>query len=193
MKGLSCVLVASFVFASCGGTQPEEQATETAEGPSYQSHANLAQLMQAIPFPASNIIFDAGNEDPEAAQKEGADPAASGAQDRYSSLYGGWTEVENASLALAETANLLRVPGRMCRNGRPAPIEQENWQRFTQGLADAGLASYKAALTKNLDEMLIVGGTVTEACAACHEVYRDVPNEEDRCMVPAATSEAPEN
>jgi hypothetical protein len=187
MKGLSCVLAASVVFASCGGTQPDEGVG----APAAQSYANLAQMMQAIPFPASNIIYDSSAEDPDEALKRAVEEAEKGGPPvgRYDTIYGGWTEVENAALALAETANLLLVPGRMCRNGKPAPTDQEDFQRFTQLLADAGMASYEAALTKDLDEMLIVGDTVTEACAACHEVYRDTDDEADRCTPTAAAAE----
>jgi cytochrome c2 len=34
--------------------------------------------------------------------------------------------------------------------------------------------------------MLEVGDAVTEACSACHEVYRDKDNDADRCTPPAA-------
>jgi hypothetical protein len=187
MKGLSCVLLTSVVIASCGGTQPEPGA-DTVEGPSYQSYANLAQMMQAIPFPASNIIFDSSAEDPEEVKKRMAEDkgGGSGAVASYASVYAGWLQVENAALALSETANLLLVPGRMCRNGKPAPSGDAAYQMFVQQLADAGMETYKAALSKELDEMLIAGGTVTEACAACHEAYRDTDDEADRCTPRAA-------
>ena len=55
-------------------------------------------------------------------------------------------------------------------------------------VADAGEAAYKAALSKDLDQMLEVGGTVTEACAACHEVYRDKDDQAERCIPPAAAA-----
>jgi predicted RNA polymerase sigma factor len=84
---------------------------------------------------------------------------------------------------LQETANLLTVPGRMCANGLPVPVDQEDFQRWAQGLADAGAAAYKAAQSKNLDQMVEVSGTVSDACLACHEKYRDTPDApKDRCM-----------
>ena len=39
---------------------------------------------------------------------------------QFGDVYGGWQSVENAALALAESANLLMIPGRMCSNGKPA-------------------------------------------------------------------------
>jgi hypothetical protein len=185
MKKLFCVVVTSLLFAGCGTQAPEPAETADAPGvPEAQAHANLAQMMRAIPFPHSNIIFDAGSEDPEEKRKSNEGGGPSGA--RYSNVYAGWQEVENAGLALAETANLLLVPGRVCENGKPVPNDREDFRRFTAQLADAGMAAYKAAQSKNLDTMLEVGGTVTEACSACHEVYRDKEDNADRCTPPAA-------
>jgi cytochrome c556 len=74
------------------------------------------------------------------------------------------------------------IPGRLCRNGRPVPLDRDDFKKFAQGLADAGAAALKAAQSKNLDAMVEVSGTVSDACAACHEVYRDKEDEKDRCM-----------
>jgi hypothetical protein len=136
--------------------------------------------MQGIPFPASNIIFDAGTTDPGAKPKEG-DPAA-GATAAYSNVYGGWVGVENAALALQETANLIMIPGRLCGNGKPVPIDQDDFKKWAANLADAGAQALKAAKSRNLDAMIEVGGVVTDACAMCHDKYRETPNQPaDRC------------
>ena len=148
--------------------------------PAAIPHANLAQLMRGVPFPASNIIFDTQSQDPGIPAK--AADASGGATAAYSSVYGGWQAVENNALAIAETANLLLIPGRMCENGRPVPIEREDFRRFTAGLAEAGNAALKAAQSKNLDAMVDVSGTVSDACAACHEIYRDKDDPKDRCI-----------
>jgi cytochrome c553 len=95
--------------------------------------------------------------------------------------------VENSALALAETANLIMIPGRVCSNGKPVPLDREDFKKFAQGLADAGMAAYKAAQSKSQDAMVEVSGTVADACAACHEVYRDKgpAGSPERCAVPA--------
>jgi hypothetical protein len=105
-----------------------------------------------------------------------------GATATFASVYGGWQLVENNALAIAETANLLMIPGRMCENGRPVPLDREDFRKFAAGLADAGKAAYKAAQSKNLDAMVDVSGTVSDACAACHEVYRDKDDVKNRCI-----------
>jgi hypothetical protein len=136
--------------------------------------------MRGIPFPASNLIFDTQSNDPAAAKEAGGAGASATAQ--FSGVYGGWQAVENAALALQETANLIMIPGRMCENGRPVPLDQEVYRKAAQGLADAGAAALKAAQSKNLDAMVEVSGTVADACAACHETYRDKEDNKDRCM-----------
>ena len=59
MKRLCGVVVVATSVLALGCSQPEPEAPAT---PAYEPtpHANLAQLMRGIPFPASNIIFDTG-------------------------------------------------------------------------------------------------------------------------------------
>ena len=174
-------------LAAACGTQPAPPApvatTVAKPAAAQQPYATLAQMMRAIPFPSSNIIFDTQTEDPgKAATKKPGEATSHGATASFSGVYGGWQAVENNALAIAETANLLLVPGRLCENGRPAPIDNEDFKKFAAGLADAGKAAYKAAQSKNLDAMVDVSGTVSDACAACHEVYRDKDDNKDRCV-----------
>jgi hypothetical protein len=177
MKRLCGFVVTLMFVVSCSPAQPPAPAAPPA--PAVQPYGTLAQMMRGIPFPNSNIIFDTQSTDPGAPAKPSE---GSTATQQFSGVYGGWQAVENAALALQETANLLKVPGRMCENGRPAPVDQADFQMWTQGLADAGAAALKAAQSKNLDAMVEVSGTVSDACAMCHEKYRDTPDVKDRCI-----------
>ena len=181
MKSVCALIASSLLFAACTSAPAPQPAAPAATGPAAKPHANLAQMMRGIPFPASNIIFAVQNEDPGAPKK----PDAGGA-DRYADTYGGWMAVENAGMALSETANLLLIPGRMCENGKPAPLDREDYKKGIQLLAEAGEAAYKAAQAKNREAFDDVTGKVADACSACHEVYRDKDNPMDRCTPPAA-------
>jgi Cytochrome C' len=183
MKRLYGFVAIAVVLVSCGGT-PEQAAAPAGSTPALTPtpHATLAQLMRGIPFPNSNIVFDTQSNDPGAEPKKGATDTSGGAKDVYSGVYAGWQQVENAALAMSETANLLMIPGRKCENGLPVPLDREDFRKGIQGLADAGQAAYKAAQTKNLDMMVEVSGTIADACAACHEVYRDKPAGKQRCV-----------
>jgi hypothetical protein len=182
MRSMFAVVVAASVAAGCGGANAPAPQNAPAAGPSPKPYGSLAQVMQGIPFPASNLIFDTQSNDPAAKPTEGTSGTPGNATAAFSGVYGGWTAVENAALAISETANLIMIPGRLCRNGRPVPLDRDDFKKFAQGLADAGAAALKAAQSKNLDAMVEVSGTVSDACAACHEVYRDKEDEKDRCM-----------
>src|SRR5690606_24480049 len=62
MKRLCWMAGVSLLLAACGNQ--DSPVTSAAAASSYQPHANLAQMMRAIPFPSSNIIFDTQSEDP---------------------------------------------------------------------------------------------------------------------------------
>jgi hypothetical protein len=141
--------------------------------------ATMLQLMRGILYPASNVIF-AAQEDL-SKQPKPADEATS--PNPLTSTYGGWTAVENAGLAMAEASRLIVIPGRVCSNGRLAPVQRADWVKFTAGLRKAGLDAYAAAKKKNTDAIVEVAGTVSDACQACHDVYREKKGgEKDRCL-----------
>jgi hypothetical protein len=184
-----CVLIAATVVSvACNRTAAPSDSQPAGYSP--QPHSNLAQMMRGIPFTFSNIVFDAQSQDP-ATPRVAADTGGSaGATATFKNVYGGWQEVENSALAIAETANLVMIPGRLCENGKPVPIEDEAYRTAAQGLVAAGQAAYKAAQSKDLDAMVDVSDTVSMACANCHERYRDFDDPKDRCT-PGGKSEAP--
>ena len=152
---------------------PPKPAAGRAAAPAaarYRVHGTLNEVMRGILFPNSNVIFASQGDDP-AGVKQDKDPSLS--TNPLSSVYGGWTAVENSGFALAESANLLMIPGRVCSNGKPAPIGNADWAKFVAGLREAGMAAVKAAKAKNQDAMLDVSDKMATACSACHDVYRE--------------------
>lgn len=170
------VIVMAMTGASCAR---DTAATDAAPAPAPQPHATLAQMMRGIPFTFANIVFDAQSQDP-GAPREAAEVSGS-ATATFRNVYGGWQEVENSALALAESANLVMIPGRLCENGKPVPLADAAYREAAQGLADAGRAAYKAAQSKSMDAIVEVSETVSVACANCHERYRDFDDPKDRC------------
>ena len=137
-----------------------------------QAHMNMLQLMRAFPYPHSNVIFDTQSRDPEGAEKKETQVFHM-YQWGESDAYAGWAGVENSALALAEMAPLLRLP-RACANGKPAPVERDDWKKAVDGLVSVGEAVAKEAHAKNMDAMLDLSEKLSNACAACHDLYRDV-------------------
>ena len=147
-------------------------------GAQMRADVDLLHVMRGILFPSSNVVF-AAQEDL-SIWKPAADPSTS--PNPLTSVYGGWAAVENASLALVESANLLLIPGRQCSSGKPAPVQRADWMKFVQGLRDAGMAAYKAAQSRNQDAIIEATGNLADACSACHEVYREKPDPGNRCV-----------
>jgi mono/diheme cytochrome c family protein len=134
---------------------------------------NLAELMRAIAFPNSNIIFNVQVKDPGGQPKKDLasspfDYVAWGA-----TVYPGWLAVDQAAVALTETAALLLTPGRRCQNGRAVPVDRADWQRFVAALADAGKLAHRASQARKYEAFVDVSDKLNDACANCHKVYRD--------------------
>jgi hypothetical protein len=175
------VWTATFTIGVCQAQTPAKApapkgGAATALKP--EVHATLAQVMKGILYPASNVIFAAQNDNP-ADVKPAKDSAT--ATNPLESAYGKWEAVENAAMALSEAANLVILPGRKCSNGLPVPLQNADWPKFVQGLREAGAAAYKAAQSKNQDNILTAADTMTTACANCHDKYREKAKLADRC------------
>ena len=141
-------------------------------------YANLNQLMRGVLYPAANVVFAPQFENPAAVKQDG-DPGM--ATDPLKSTFGGWQAVENAALALAESTNLLLLPGRTCSNGVPAPIADPEWTRFVQEVRDASMQAYKLAQAKDQDKLSELSETVSNSCAHCHRKWRDRRTPANRC------------
>jgi len=170
---IGAAFLTGFSFA-----QSPAPARSPAAAPKMEVHATLAQLMRGILYPASNVVFAAQSDDP-AQIKPAQNPSAS--PNLLTSTYGQWGAVENSSLAIVEAANLLLLPGRKCSNGLPVPIRNADWGKFVEDLRKAGLETYKAAQSKNQDNIVTAADPLTMACSNCHDKYREKPNLADRC------------
>ena len=145
-----------------------------------QVQSNLNQFMRGVVYPAANVVFSSQSDNPaDAKLPPGQDPSL--ATDPLVSTFGGWQAVENAALALTESANLLMIPGRTCANGNPAPIGNADWSKFVQDLRDAGIKAYQAAQTKNQDKMIEASDILNASCTECHRKWREKRNPADRC------------
>jgi len=159
--GLGTVAIAAVLGAGLLMAQSAPKATAPA--------ANLNQLMRSLFFPHSNVVFFTQRYDP-AEVKSAAEPSAS--TDPLTGVFGGWEAVENSALTLADSADLLMTPGRKCSNGRDVPLANADWVQMVNGLRDASMFAYKAALTKDRDKMLQASDVLATSCSNCHGKYR---------------------
>jgi cytochrome c556 len=120
----------------------------------------LKQVMKSILLPTSDAIFATQSELPKTPTE--------------------WEAVEDDAIALAEAANLLTIRGRMCSSGLPVPVDRPDFMKATNGLRDAAQVTLKALQSKDQEQIIDASGVLTDACSACHDVYREVPV---RCTV----------
>jgi mono/diheme cytochrome c family protein len=175
LRGDEATLKALRWPASSVATKPPAAA---AAAPSFPPVGNLAQVMRGMLFPSSNIIFTVQTVDPGATTRP-SDPTNSKDTGGFNwmlwgaDIYKGWELVDYAAVSLAESAPLMLTPGRRCENGKPVPVNDPEWIKFTQELADAGKAAYKASQSRDQAAVSEISNVVADSCSHCHQVYRD--------------------
>jgi hypothetical protein len=75
-----------------------------------------------------------------------------------------WGELQAKTLTLAESANLLMMPGRARDQGR--------WMDDARLMLDAGQAAYRAARAKDVEALVAVNDALYQSCVQCHQHYR---------------------
>ena len=135
MKSNLRVLLCFLVLFLSGAT--------TAQVATFQPVGTVRQIMLGIVAPTSDVIFKVPNEAPK-------DDKA-------------WTTVQNSALTLAETGNLLMLPGRA--------KDKEEWLKQAKALVATGAAAFRAANNKDVKALADIGDKIDETCEACHAKY----------------------
>jgi hypothetical protein len=161
MTGLLSAAIASAAFAGFLTAQSSPRATAPV--------ADLNQLMRGLFFLHANVVFSAQRRNP-AEIKWASEPSAS--TDPLTGVFGSWEAVENSALIMTEAADLLMTPGRKCSNGRDVPLAKPEWAQFVNELREAGMVAYKAAQSKDQDNIIKASDVLNTACSDCHSKYR---------------------
>jgi mono/diheme cytochrome c family protein len=133
---------------------------------------NLAELMRAIAFPNANIIFNLQVKDP-TNEKPGPAPVPFEYVKWGATIYPGWLAVDQAAIAIAESAPLLLTPGRRCQNGRPAPVDRADYRQYVTDMVKVAQEAYAASKARNFEAFVGISDKLNTACANCHMAYRD--------------------
>jgi len=149
---------------------------------------NLAELMRAIAFPNANIIFNVQLKDPGAQTKKQPAAAPFDYVEWGSTIYPGWLAIDQAAVAITETAPLLLTPGRRCQNGKAVPVDRADWKQYVAELVEVGKLARKTSQARNYEAFIDISEKLNDACANCHKVYRDKGGTEGsgatRCQPP---------
>ena len=161
-----------------------------AQGLSEEPIGNLAQLMRGIMFPNANKMFDVQSQEPGSELPEMNDEVSQAvsaivgpASARFASVYRGWPTVEGAAVALADGAKLAMLPGRLCGNGEPVPIDQAEFIEGARLLEESAVKVLDGARTQDYEAVWDAINYINDSCTHCHKTYRDGPDSrsEPRC------------
>jgi Cytochrome C oxidase, cbb3-type, subunit III len=161
---------------------------KSASGSLPPPEGNLAELMRAIAFPNSNIIFNAQLKDPGGPTKKQLGSAPFDYIEWGATVYPGWLAIDQAAVAITETAPLLLTPGRRCQNGKPVPVDRTDWKQYVAALVEVGKLARTTAKARDYEAFVDISEKLNDACANCHKVYRDKGGTEGsgatRCQPP---------
>lgn len=134
---------------------------------------NLIQVMRGVLFNNANIIFDVQQVDPGAPIKAGRNEEGATQTKNFANVYSGWQTIENAAVALDESVDTILKGGRSCQNGTVVPVSQADYVKTALGLRQTSREILKAARQGSREKVNDLAGDLADACAACHQIYRD--------------------
>jgi hypothetical protein len=86
-----------------------------------------------------------------------------------------WRRAANDASILAETGNLLLIPGRIRvlrdDNDKPLPSDNGDWVRYATEMTTRALEVKQATIARDNRQMFAAGAEVYKTCLACHEKY----------------------
>lgn len=135
-KAPVCAVVLSMLIAA--------GVVSAADVPSPQATATMSEIMTRIVQPSSDAVFYVSRTPPQTDED--------------------WRRLENQTLVLAESANLLLMPGYV--------QAQEQWLRDSLLMRNAAVAAYQAAQTKDLAALEELNNALYESCENCHMATR---------------------
>jgi len=118
--------------------------TVSSAAPSTARVGTMSELMILLIYPTSDAVFYISSRTPTTDVE--------------------WGELQAKTLTLAESANLLMMPGRA--------RDQGQWMKDARLMLDAGWAAFKAAKAKDAAALEALSDQLYESCVTCHKNYR---------------------
>jgi hypothetical protein len=171
---LGATLGLTGLIAACS-----RQATPVTAAPAqsqFRLAATIQDLMQGQIDPSADALWDS----------VAYISNRAGVEDRQPRTDEQWRAVRMSAVTLIEAANLLSMAGRRVADSDPPPglgelthaeIQQrvtsthDGFVQFAHALQDAGQKALTAIDSKDAQGLMDAGGTIDEACEACHVTY----------------------
>lgn len=112
--------------------------------PPTRNVGTMSDLMVKIIYPASDALFYIESRTPKTDSE--------------------WTALEGQALMVAESANLLMMPGRA--------RDQQQWMADARLMLDVGAEAVAAAKKKDVAAIAALSDRLMESCTTCHKNYR---------------------
>ena len=149
MRVLAALLVAASTLSPAAAQTPSPGASQppvpsTAGIPAAARVGSMSELMVDIIYPASDAIFYVTTREPTNDVE--------------------WNALRGKALMVAESANLLMMPGRA--------RDQDRWMADAKLLLDVGTAAFRAARRKDLKALEELNDQLYVSCTTCHMHYR---------------------
>lgn len=119
----------------------------------YRASLGTADFMNWVLDPAADVIWGSA----------GTITTLDGEEDLAPTTEAEWDAVRNAAALIAESGNLLMLPGRAVDDG--------DWMELSQGLITVGERAIAAAEARDDEQLFDVGGQIYNVCLACHQRY----------------------
>jgi hypothetical protein len=147
-------LLAALAFVGCSAQPAKPVATESAASPvaapDYRPVLSLNQMMVSVVDSHSHEIWDAAERPPKTDEE--------------------WATLEHAAATLAASGSLTRMSGNGPDDGRWP--KEADWNKYSQTLAESGLAALRAVNSRNVDALNKAGDQLVLSCIACHKEYK---------------------
>ena len=134
----------TLILAVCFLPVPLARAQVAAPSSDLKVIGTMSELMIRIIYPSSDAVFYITTRTPETEVQ--------------------WGELQGQTLMLAESANILMLPGHA--------RDQEQWMADAKLMRDAGAAAFKAAKAKDVKALEAVNDQLYQSCTTCHMHYR---------------------
>ncbi len=119
-------------------------AQAASDRPPTRNVGTMSDLMVKIIYPASDALFYIESRTPKTDSE--------------------WTALEGQALMVAESANLLMMPGRA--------RDQKQWMADAKLMLDVGAEAVAAAKKKDVEAIVALSDRLMESCTTCHKNYR---------------------
>lgn len=153
MRRFAILAMAIGTLCACESKAPEPAAPPVSSGPEYHIVADTKQMMSWILDPSSDVIWGA----------VGTIVTEEGEKDLRPETDEQWTAIRDAAAMIAESGNLLLMPGRA--------RDQGDWAKHAHDLTKAAQVAMTAAEAKDTESLFTAGGDIYLVCTACHQQY----------------------